>query len=286
MATYSDLAEPAFANHGWIKANNQGGEALNFLAVQEKYYGFVQHNDKSGGNGVARISIEKLGKPTGDIVGGITVVLCASDPTTDKLLVVGWYNEATVYRNYIRRPDTDKIEHIRFTSKKAVLIPESKRAFEIPRARSSEGRVLGGFGQSDIWYGIMEPKAEKLRKELFKYIERKQTDQTVIKSIEEQKKERLAKRFERIGATRGFIFEKGFCCEACDWEIEKSEQSVWGSSFELHHLHPFKVLGANEKRRITKEAFAVLCASCHRAIHRTDYVSDIDAFKKNFITNT
>ena len=88
---------------------------------------------------------------------------------------------------------------------------------------------------------------------------------------------------ERRGANRQFIKSKGYRCEACEWSIEEDEQEVWGSSFELHHLAPFYELKENETRVVRIEDFAVLCASCHRAIHRTEYVPDVEGFAAAYI---
>ena len=83
---------------------------------------------------------------------------------------------------------------------------------------------------------------------------------------------------ERRGAYRQFIRIKGYRCEACDWSIAEDEREVWGSSFELHHLVPIHELQENETRVLGIEDFAVLCASCHRAMHRTEFVSDVAGF--------
>ena len=102
--------------------------------------------------------------------------------------------------------------------------------------------------------------------------------QVVVESRKRQVSERLGRR----GANRQFIKEKGYRCEACGWTVGEDDVQVWGSSFELHHLTPFSQLEEGETREVRSEDFAVLCASCHRAIHRTDYVNDVHGFAKEY----
>ena len=92
-------------------------------------------------------------------------------------------------------------------------------------------------------------------------------------------------RLERNANVRRFIYEKGFTCESCDWTLLDSsadEHEIWKSSFELHHLEPVANLKEGETREVSAESFAVLCSSCHRAIHRTEHISDIRGFIKKY----
>ena len=103
-----------------------------------------------------------------------------------------------------------------------------------------------------------------------------------VQVVVESRKRRISERLERQGAYRQFIQKKGYRCEACGWSINEKEQAVWRSSFELHHLTPVSELEEADSREVRSEDFAVLCASCHRAIHRTNYVSDINGFAQTY----
>ena len=92
--------------------------------------------------------------------------------------------------------------------------------------------------------------------------------QTPEEVVVESRKRRISERLERRGTYRQFIKRKGYWCEACGWSIEEDEEDVWASSFELHHLTPFSELKEGGSWVVSMEDFAVLCASCHRAIHR------------------
>jgi 5-methylcytosine-specific restriction protein A len=50
--------------------------------------------------------------------------------------------------------------------------------------------------------------------------------------------------------------------------------------FEAHHLIPIAMLKGQKVSRNPKTDFAVLCANCHRMIHRFESPWDLDAFRK------
>lgn len=76
------------AEHGW------GGEVLNFRPTSGRCYGHVEVLENS-------IHIEKLGTtPTSEAIDNVLVVWTAPDPSPRRgRVVVGWYDNATVYRD-------------------------------------------------------------------------------------------------------------------------------------------------------------------------------------------
>ncbi|RWA98163.1 HNH endonuclease [Mesorhizobium sp.] len=74
-------------------------------------------------------------------------------------------------------------------------------------------------------------------------------------------------------------------CEACDYAISPKDQLIWGTGFELHHLMPWAEMQEGVERELIADDFAVLCATCHRAIHRSDHVSDVRRFVHEFWRN-
>jgi len=252
-------------------------EALNFLPVGDTYYGFVE-------NGGKKITLERLGGgPADKTIDGVSIVFCAEDPESGEFLVTGWYPGATVHRCPVKRPDDPLQRDAYFTATNATLSGEAERCFRIPRARDKPPSGFSGIGQSQIWYGLNDELATKFRESLIDYMATRTLKQTPRKAVVESRKRRFSERLERKGTYRHFIRKKGYQCEACEWSIEEDGQKVWGSSFELHHLTPFSKLAVNESRVVRIEDFAVLCASCHRAIHRTDYVSDVERFAKTYV---
>ena len=49
---------------------------------------------------------------------------------------------------------------------------------------------------------------------------------------------------------------------------------------EAHHLIPISELKKGESRKITEKDFSVLCANCHRMIHRLDDSSNLGELQK------
>ncbi|MBF4375047.1 HNH endonuclease [Vibrio anguillarum] len=54
-------------------------------------------------------------------------------------------------------------------------------------------------------------------------------------------------------------------CEACDYDFTE----LYGFSYaEAHHKKPLHLLRAGEKTKVSD--LGILCANCHRAVHRID----------------
>ena len=278
MPFYRSEKEVAYGGGSYVV--NEGKvpyEALNFLPVKGEYFGYVAV-PKSG-----KLNINKLGaQPDDEKIGGVLVVFCASDPKTGDFLVTGSYKNATVYRKWIKRPDENKHRYVRFTSTEAVIVEESLREFLMPRSNDTPREPFGGIGTGNIWYGLNQKSAQGFRDSIEKYMQGESINNQPDETVTQSKKRSHSQHLERRGSNRKFIHKKGFKCEACEWSIEEDEQEIWGSSFELHHLVPFSELKENEKLSVSPEDFAVLCASCHRAIHRSCYVSNVSRFAKEY----
>lgn len=60
----------------------------------------------------------------------------------------------------------------------------------------------------------------------------------------------------------------GYNCAICNFNFEET-YGEWGRYFaEVHHLQPLSELGGREKEINPKRDLVVLCANCHRMIHR------------------
>jgi len=73
----------------------------------------------------------------------------------------------------------------------------------------------------------------------------------------------------------------GVTCQACDLNFSNRYGSIGDGFIEAHHLKPIATLeeGVPIKYDVASD-FAVLCANCHRMIHRMDDPSDLKAFKE------
>lgn len=98
-------------------------------------------------------------------VDGVRVILVAFSPTLTKTVVVGWYDNATVFRN--RVVEGDLIYMTKCLHKDAHLIPDVDRSFEIPRAQGNDF----GIGQSNFWYLQTKNNTYEFEQQLTEYID-------------------------------------------------------------------------------------------------------------------
>lgn len=66
-------------------------------------------------------------------------------------------------------------------------------------------------------------------------------------------------------------------CEACGFDARKKYEWLGLDFGEVHHIQPLSF--RNKKRKTTLDDLAILCASCHRMIHRTSPIMSIKAFR-------
>lgn len=72
----------------------------------------------------------------------------------------------------------------------------------------------------------------------------------------------------------------GYKCQACMFDFYEAYGEIGRNYIEAHHLTPLSTLKGHTLKMDPKKDFAVLCSNCHRMIHKTKYVSDIELFKK------
>ncbi|MBU2934497.1 MULTISPECIES: HNH endonuclease [Pacificibacter] len=272
MKEYRSREERPFSYHSYIRDGNTPAEALNFRACDDNLFrGYVPVGDDKSGN-YGKIAIERLGaSKNAERTSPVVVVFCAPHEQNGGLRIVGFYPSATVLRKPEISELPDRTPITRVIADSAVLIPEAERHFAIP------GRKEGGFGQSSLWYGLNEETP--LRSDVLKYVQNQTALPGDQPSVIEYRRKRLHERWEGRANSRHLIHEKGYCCDACNYSISEADQPIWGSGFELHHLLPWADLNEGDERALNASDFAVLCSTCHRAIHRSLYVSDVATFR-------
>lgn len=155
----------------YVNENDFGGEIHNFTVTEmpiDICY-FDMDNRESSLDTIevcqgyvstrGQINIERLGaSKTDDFINGILVVWLATPPG-QKTRIVGWYRNATVFRNYQegnefspRSIDRCDWVNVEARSCDCVLLPIEDRRFVIPRA----SKFSGGIGQSNIWFADKE----------------------------------------------------------------------------------------------------------------------------------
>jgi len=137
--------------------------------------------------------------------------------------------------------------------------------------------------QSGNWKPLNEPHFEKVRRGVYRLIEKADKENQVLKNqieddlksladeenaVEGGKKAKLIAYFERNSALRAAAVEfHGTSCKACGFNFEAAYGEHGRNYIEVHHIVPISTLP--EPSSINpKEDLTVLCSNCHRMIHR------------------
>jgi 5-methylcytosine-specific restriction protein A len=99
-------------------------------------------------------------------------------------------------------------------------------------------------------------------------------------TMDEVRRYRLHRRIERnprlaLEAKR----IHGYTCKVCDFNFEDQYGELGHQYIEAHHLTPLSQLPPNQHIQLSpKFDFVVLCANCHRMIHRTGAPKTFEEF--------
>lgn len=215
-----------FANIGWMKfyQGNQdydpirrGGshpakrkhEIYNFMPINGKYYGYV----RSGG--VLNLqAIDQDCPDVADRLDGVLVVWVATHPKNGGRRIVGWYKNATVYRELRESKNALRMSYdynIRASVSNCTRVPSSNRDSEM-----SVPHGPGFFGRANIWYPnkyMQIPTVKKYIARVLDYIDNynentevadeqtRQTDAQEKKRVEKKAIELVTKHYKSLGYT-------------------------------------------------------------------------------------
>jgi hypothetical protein len=151
MDLYAGLAGDKPQGGGsYVEEEGFGHEVFNFMADDDgRFRGYVR--PPRGG----RIHIERLGAAAGaKHVSCVTVFWAATNPIRGGTCVVGWYDNATVYRDW--KPSSKKTRLLPNGDKAGFvveapsthLISSDDRLLDLPRANAKQT----GIGQANVWY--------------------------------------------------------------------------------------------------------------------------------------
>lgn len=175
-----------FNGGSFVRENGYGHEEYNFLvreipddwedesgAVPAGDYclGFVETKGTLAGKS-NQLHVEKI-YGVGDsfkrapYVSGVTVVWCATSDLNETA-VVGWYKNATVFREYqvfADENDQERVYNVLAKEEDCVLLPQGTRHRHIWSVPSKKYTKVFGFGQALLWYAQEEramPYLERL----------------------------------------------------------------------------------------------------------------------------
>ena len=75
----------------------------------------------------------------------------------------------------------------------------------------------------------------------------------------------------------------GYVCQACGFDFEKKYGELGKEFIEAHHLTPLHTLKGQKVTLDPKTDFSVLCANCHRMIHKSEFVNRVEDFRAKYL---
>lgn len=134
----------------WVAEHKTGHEVCNFLACGDGYvYG---HLETAHGKADRNIRIETIGG-IGDFVDGIDVIWTATDPDERGRKVVGWYRNATVFRQRQQFSSPPSKQHRRdeVTTYRIRALADDVRRLDLDERTLTMGRGPGWMGHTPWW---------------------------------------------------------------------------------------------------------------------------------------
>jgi 5-methylcytosine-specific restriction protein A len=278
MEKYEGIKGDSIARGGAFNKLSIGSEVCNFSDVNGTMYGFV--------NSKGKINIDKLGANNNDSIDGVTVVWTAGPPNGGTV-IVGWYKNATVYRELKefkkelkKFKKTPKLQlenrvigyRVTADAASATVLPVDEREFVIPR------NVKGGMGRSNIWYADKPEVLELVQRvqemisggnvpripDIDRDLSGTEGNQNLVTHLRRERNAALvkAKKTTTLKATGKL------CCEACGFDFVLVYGDIGKDFCEVHHLT--RLADATTPVKTELKDLAVLCSNCHRIIHRKD----------------
>ena len=162
-----------YGGGSYVVNQKTGHEVCNFASVGGRKYGYVQvGKERDGHYQEGEINFKRLGLPSGqNELDGVTVVWTAPDREKRLRKVVGWYENATIFRHFQRFEKLTSLQiangitgyWISAPDHSCVLLAEDARVHAVPR-------MIAGFpGISPIWYAD-SPQSEDFVRSTLSFI--------------------------------------------------------------------------------------------------------------------
>lgn len=78
----------------------------------------------------------------------------------------------------------------------------------------------------------------------------------------------------------------GYTCKACGFDFQAKYGRIGHEFIEAHHLTPLAEFKGQKLTLDTKKDFTVLCSNCHRMIHRTAFVNNVEEFQAAYLVKS
>lgn len=102
--------------------------------------------------------------------------------------------------------------------------------------------------------------------------------------FEDATKFRLHKRIERnVKLAKEAKRIHGYTCQACELNFEEKYGEIGKGYIEAHHLETLSTLKGKKVSRDPQKDFVVLCANCHRMIHKSGNPGNIELFRSQHL---
>jgi 5-methylcytosine-specific restriction protein A len=106
-------------------------------------------------------------------------------------------------------------------------------------------------------------------------------DKPSMLHMEDATRFRMHKRIERRASLVKQVKKaKGCTCEVCEVNFAERYGAIGEGYIEAHHQKPLSSIKGTKVAMDPATDFAVLCANCHRMVHRSGLVDDIPRFKR------
>lgn len=271
--------------HGgqYVTDTGDSFEKYNFHQYADgNYYGFVETMYTAGNTAdqsfAKQMHIERIDQVAKDkdSLDHVSVIFCAKNDQEDKMTIVGWYNDATVYRTRKETPEDGHIYNIKAHT--AYLLPPMLRVKEVPKGKDEPG---AGIGRARIWYAD-QPNALSYANEALSYVEKRSSEAGIYHDIvdfldnspdevvnDPETVTKLSSYIPKtvnvwtrdpslpIKAKRKSDGKCQLCKQPAPFVNKKGEPYL-----EAHHIIPLSENGLDAISNI-----AVLCPNCHRKMH-------------------
>lgn len=162
MTHYNGITEADTISRGGSWPDEDKHEVFNFSRNGKFCYGYVQGGkrcfnlSKIAGKAVDSDSLENV------------LVIWVAPRKTGGLYIVGWYKNATVYRDYVNIKGREYSFSAKAKYEDCILLPDDERTFEVFRSKHGQ---RGFLGRPRVWYGDYDsPEVKKHVADILSYI--------------------------------------------------------------------------------------------------------------------